>query len=174
MKTMQIAFAYFAAMITMAGCTHSTSAELASQSAKSQSLTAMAAKSISMSGPEIVLLGQSNTYQLNPPAGVTIASSTWTFGDGTAAITSAGASVTHAINPTGLISIDVTAVDSDGGTYAVSQSVNVIGFYDGLQCLPNTTVIAPATAYVGQPFCGAGGDPFLLREFRHERDLDIR
>lgn len=150
MKTVVAGFGVVGFSVLLGACTKTGSTDLASQSAKIQSLQSMSAKNIAISGPDIVLIGQSNTYQIIPPSGSLIVSATWTFGDGTAPIQGSTA-ITHAINPTGLISLTVNAVDTDGVSYVASENINVIGFYDGLQCLPDTTMTYPSTAIVGVP-----------------------
>jgi hypothetical protein len=104
----------------------------------------------SVTGSEVVTIGQSGTYQLNLPAGMTLTSATWNFGDGTAPVNSMGP-ISHVFNRLGLLSLSVTLTDSNGASSTVSMTVNVLDYYDGLECVVDTLVSTPTDGIVGIP-----------------------
>ena len=138
-----------ASLALMTACTKANDNTLIQHSSKSE-LSSLAAKAspISVSGPEIVIVGNSASFQLTSLAGV-ITSSTWTFGDGSASLQATGAA-NHTFNTLGLLNISITVTTEDG-EFNANHTVNVIGSYDGMDCIPETSMRAPKEAYVGVP-----------------------
>lgn len=101
-------------------------------------------------GPQIVVVGNEAIYDIAVNAQFNLVSASWNFGDGTPAVSSTGP-VPHTYNQMGKFTINVTLVDAGGGQIVVSQMVNVIDYYDNLECVSDTAVSSPSEGVAGQP-----------------------
>jgi PKD repeat protein len=103
-----------------------------------------------ISGPEIVTIGVSATFDLVLPNGYSLASAIWSWGDGSAA-QSGLTHMDHVFKKLGLLSVHVTAVNSQGVASVATINVNVLDNFDGLECVVNTSLSTPLDAVVGVP-----------------------
>ncbi|MES2855144.1 MAG: PKD domain-containing protein, partial [Bdellovibrionota bacterium] len=123
--------------------------------------TVIVADKPGINGPEIVTIGQNASFSIVLPNGYSLASAMWNFGDGTPA-QSSSAPVSHVYNKVGLFSVVLTTVNSVGLVSTINHDVNVIDFYDGLECITETTFSSPVDAVIGVPVDVAAYIPSCL------------
>ncbi len=149
MKQVKLIAGSFVSLVLMTGCLQESPSAGGELSLAAMSV-ADAPKGLIISGPDIAVVGDTVSYSLSSASASAIVSSSWNFNDGKGAMAS-GASISYAPNAFGLITIEVSAVDSNGVTLTGTKRLNLIDFYDGLSCLPQTSLNVPAQGYVGTP-----------------------
>lgn len=111
--------------------------------------TTVVGSNFALNGPEYGMAQIPANFSLAIPAGVTVTSVTWTFGDGTAAQTGTGAKA-HIYRVPGIYNVNVNIVTSTG-TASISQAINIIQLLDGFECLDELAISGPNNAVVGNP-----------------------
>lgn len=139
------------AALTAAGCgSKSADSGAKIESASSSMNMSLSAKSYTeLNGPDVVVIGDSATYTVTPALGVTLSSIEWNFGDGTNQTALITDTATHVYKTIGRYTLDVNIIDADGNFTKLTKSVNVIDYFDGLECIPSTNVNSPIDAQVG-------------------------
>ncbi len=124
-------------------------------SADASSVQAIGATSYKVAGPKINAqqVGMVNNdipFALNIPAGASVASAQWSFGDGTAVVNGVGP-LNHRYSRAGIYQVQVSVLDANQNEMVVNHTLNVVGFMDGMTCLPELLLITPEVATVGVP-----------------------
>lgn len=131
------------------GCQKQQTVTLTESKSSSISKLGGIAASLMVSGPQILVIGTSGSFELLGRSGINPASATWDFGDGTQTQTGSP-KVNHTFNNLGYFNLTVDAIDSLGNRNIVNYSVNVVDYFDGLDCMAATSVSVPSDVSVGQ------------------------
>jgi hypothetical protein len=103
-----------------------------------------------ISGPVLAMVGADVSYSLAVPAGLTIESANWDFGDSSSIISSLN-TVDHSFGRPGTYQISVNVVDSNQVRNTLTHQVTVLMIQDGLECVSDLAISGPSEVIVGTP-----------------------
>lgn len=143
--------------LTQMGCSQSSSKDSASVGIASnlsvmgaQAKTTVSSAGVSLSAPEYGMSFNPVSFTLAPPAGASISSATWNYGDGSAVASGPGP-MSHVYNDAGSFTVNVSVVDSNGNTSEFSRTVGVLPLLDGFECVTELGIVSPIVGMVGVP-----------------------
>lgn len=133
--------------VALSACVKSSNIPSTSSAASIESAKAFVnTDGITLSAPQYLMISIPGTFALSAPAGVSVTSANWDFGDGT---TAQGTSVSQALFTLGANTVTVNVTDSLGTQMTFTQTVNVIAFSELLSCIGDLSISAPAQASPG-------------------------
>lgn len=98
-----------------------------------------------------ISMAEINTHlSIAVPAGMTLASAVWNFGDGSGTVNSL-AEQDHTYWSAGNYVVTVNVVDSNGDTATLAHNIQVLPPTDGLECVTQLATSGPTTAAAGNP-----------------------
>jgi PKD repeat protein len=152
----------FALTVFISGCT--STSDSSTQLQKVTSLSVMKASSvvdgISLSAPQFAMISIPISVSLNVPAGVTVLSAQWDFGDG---ITDSGTGpLDHTYFDVGTATVSVSLTDSLGTQMTLTQDINVLAYNERFTCVSGIRVSLPDYGTAGQPVNGSVTIPDCL------------
>lgn len=112
--------------------------------------TVVVSSAPAIAGPQVAVIGDTMVFDLAVPAGMTIQDATWDFGDGSATVSSLGP-VSHTYLKIGSFQVRALVHDSNMMASNLSLDVNVIPYYDGIECVNDTSLSSPTEGEVGVP-----------------------
>lgn len=98
---------------------------------------------LAVSGPQVGMVGFSNTYELHVPAGLNIDAVAWNFGDNFGARVGVGP-VSYTYGAPGDFVITVTIHHSGGQTAIIQYRVSVLPAIEGLSCVNELAISGPS------------------------------
>lgn len=149
--------------LSLAACNSSSNSGSANLMVNASSVLKAAGQTdgITFQASPYAMVGIASTYTLNPPAGVSITSVTWDFGDNSGLETGA-TSVQHTYYDVGTVNLTATVVDSLGTQMVFSSDVTVIAYDERLNCVGDLALSAPDNATVGQAVTGTATIPLCI------------
>lgn len=111
--------------------------------------TTVAGLNLVLSGPEYGMVYMPASFSLIPPAGTTLTSAQWSFGDGSAVQTGTTAKE-HTYLAVGTYAVSVSAVTSVGQTVVLSQNIKILPSYDGYECMNEMTISGASLVNTGE------------------------
>jgi PKD repeat protein len=105
---------------------------------------------LAVNAPQISMAEITTHLSLAVPAGMTLASANWNFGDGSPAVSSTAAQ-DHTYWQAGDYMVQVDVVDSNGDTASLAHAIHVLPPTDGLECVTELSTSGPTTAAAGNP-----------------------
>ncbi|MBC7466124.1 MAG: PKD domain-containing protein [Bdellovibrio sp.] len=158
-KDVQTAESVVVSSFTAAG-NYVVSAKVANSVAAQK--TVIVSKAPALNGPQVVQINVASTFELVVPTGFTVASSSWNFGDGSAASNGAGP-IAHTFSQTGLFTLNVAVRDANNTLYSLSQSVNVFADATQVACLNQASISSPTEANINTAVTISGFIPACLK-----------
>ena len=135
-----------------------------SESADMMQKTLVMGEQIQFSGPQVTFEYRENTFSLTAPAGVTLTSVIWNFGDGNTQTTT-NSSIVYAYPNVGEYTMSVTATDSNGVVTSITHDVSVIPGADELFCAVQLTISGPSQTNTGATNVFSMYIPSCLRSY---------
>ena len=160
-------FTTFVLLALTSGCSPTGGADSGAQLGNSvnQSLS-IDTTPAQLQGPQIIVVGNSGSYSVVAPVGMTISMINWDFGDGSAAQSATpDVAVSHLFPLMGKFMMTASFTDANGAAYSLTQAVNVIDNYDSLACIPTTTISVPAQGVTGMPITLSAAIPSCLAPY---------
>jgi PKD repeat protein len=105
---------------------------------------------VALVGPVYGMAELDHHFELSIPAGVSVASATWDFGDGSGAVNSL-APQDHIYMTAGDFIVTVTVTGTDGQSAELQHLIHVLPPTDGMECVRDLAVSGPSTGTVGSP-----------------------
>ncbi len=96
-----------------------------------------------ISGPQIGMVGFSNRFELNVPAGASVVSVAWNFGD-TFGVRSGVGPVDYTYSAEGKYRITVTVNLTGGETQLVMFPIQILPTFEGLECINQMAISGPS------------------------------
>lgn len=103
-----------------------------------------------ISGPVLGMVGTAVKYQLALPSGMSLASASWNFGDGSAAQSGTGL-VSHTYGRPGSYQVSVVMVDGNQNQSTLTQNITIVNIQDGLECVSDLAISGPSEANINAP-----------------------
>lgn len=147
------------------------------QSASTAQPTTVSIKTIVTDGlainaPQVGMAEVDTRFELVIPAGVSVRSATWNFGDGQPALSGLGP-INYQYFVPGTYNVSVTAVLASGDLSVVTRSIQIIAANDTMTCVPQLAVSGPATATVGAPVTLSLFIPDCLKTYTNRLSWDF-
>lgn len=143
-----IKFAMLASIVAVSvGCQKSSTGSLEAASRIHEQKAATSERPV-ITGPQVSPYYKPVTLGLTIPADQSYVSATWDLGDGSALVQSL-TTVTHNF-AIGTYQVKATLVDANQNQVVLVRSLNILDVYDGLDCLVDATIQAPANGFVGK------------------------
>lgn len=108
------------------------------------------AKGLAISGPEIGMAELEHHFEIVVPAGITLTSANWNFGDGSPA-TRGLQPQDHTFFKAGDYTVTVRVIASNGDDAVLTHSIHVLPPMDGMECVRDLATSGPTEAVAGQP-----------------------
>ena len=115
-----------------------------------QSKTSVSTEGIELIGPEYGMARLTTVFSVVAPAGASITSASYDFGDATGIVSSIGP-IPHTYSNPGVYNMSVSVLDSAGHTSVFTRVVNVIPMLDGFECVVDMGIISQLQGTVGVP-----------------------
>lgn len=115
-----------------------------------------------ITGPDVVGVAVSSNYELILPVGLTVATATWNFGDGSTTGNGAGP-LSHAFMAAGLYELNVQVRDTNSNVYDLVQTVNVLADSAQLACVSQASVTIPREVNINSMVPITGNIPTCLQ-----------
>lgn len=103
-----------------------------------------------INAPDISMAEINTHLSLAVPAGMTLASAVWNFGDASGTVSSL-AEQDHTFWAAGDYTVSVNVVDANGDTATLTHNIHVLPPTDGLECVTQLATSGPTTAAAGNP-----------------------
>lgn len=112
--------------------------------------TVVVSDKAAISGPDLGMVGTAVKYQLALPSGMSVASASWNFGDGSPAQSGTGL-VSHTYGRPGNYQISVVMVDGNQNQSTLTQNLTIVNIQDGLECVSDLAISGPTEANINAP-----------------------
>lgn len=112
--------------------------------------TLVVAEAPVISGPQVATASSLLNFSIAAPAGMTIVSAVWNFGDGKPTVSGLG-TVTHKYDVLGNYVVTASVTDAGGNTFVLNHAIQVLDVLDGLSCVSSLAISGPTTAQAGSP-----------------------
>lgn len=103
-----------------------------------------------ISGPVLGMVGTALKYEVALPAGMTLASANWNFGDGSAVQNNTGL-ISHTYGRPGNYQVSVAIMDGNQNQSTLTQNLTIVNIQDGLECVSDLAISGPSEANVNAP-----------------------
>ncbi|RYG85469.1 MAG: PKD domain-containing protein, partial [Alphaproteobacteria bacterium] len=152
MGLMKVGFVMLMSATLLAACSSNSGSSAGGASSQSSLVGAASLKAAqaSVNGPQAGMVGNALSFSLTFPAGSSAADVSWNFGDGSTAVSGAGP-VSHTYQRAGNYQLVVTTHDASGAVASIAHPMAIVGFMDGMECLPELAMVPVADATVGIP-----------------------
>lgn len=150
MNLIRVGFILLMSTSLLAACSNKSGSVAGTATQASVGATSLKASQASVTAPQVGMVGNPLSFTLDAPAGSEIASVQWNFGDGSPAVNGAGP-VNHTYQRAGLYNVIVTTRDAAQAEMSIHHSVSIVGFMDGMECLPDLAMVAAPEATIGVP-----------------------